>query len=132
MNWASFSTQLMFLAKLSLLQWMPKRKRSAPANKGGAYYRIIVRPKQEFIAFRVQDVGRKGHAERLAGKRDNGSWATHAWFLSKKDAHVVNDRLVGDTVKAKNLIRSLGRVPERIDGDIFRSRDRPRAKENAA
>lgn len=103
---------------------MPKRKRDAPGSHGtGKYYRIIVRPKQEFVTFRAHDVGRKGHAERLAGKRDSGSWATHAWLIAKKDAHVEGHRLVGDSEKAKRLIDSLSSVPERVQGDIFRAKD---------
>jgi hypothetical protein len=103
---------------------MPNKRRDAPGSHGtGKYYRIVVRPKQEFVTFRVHDVGRKGHAERLAGKRDSGSWATHAWLISKKDAHVERERLVGDSKSAKQLIESLTSVPERIAGDIFRAKD---------
>ena len=38
------------------------RKRAKPGTKGeGDYFRIMVRPKDEFSTFRYQDVGEKGH-----------------------------------------------------------------------
>ncbi len=55
------------------------RKRAKPGTTGeGDYFRIILRPKNEFTTFRIQDVGEKGHIQRLAGKRSSGSWDTHA------------------------------------------------------
>jgi hypothetical protein len=63
------------------------RKRAKPGTKGtGDFFRIVVRPKEEFTSFRNQDVGDPGHLQRLAGRR-SGSWATQAWLVSKKDAH---------------------------------------------
>ncbi len=47
----------------------------------GEYYRIIVRPKKEFITFRHPDVGRKGHIQRLSGKRRSRLWDTQAWLI---------------------------------------------------
>lgn len=64
------------------------RKRAKPGVKGeGEFFRIMVRPKEEFQTFRTQDVGEAGHIERLAGKRESGSWDTQAWLISKQDAH---------------------------------------------
>jgi hypothetical protein len=51
------------------------RKKPGSAGKGD-YYHIEVRPKSEFVSFRTQDVGRKGHIQRVAGKRSSGSWST--------------------------------------------------------
>src|SRR5512135_1790577 len=74
------------------------RKRAKPGTKGeGDYFRIVVRPKEEFTTFRYQDVGEKGHIIRLAGKRSSGSWDTQAWLISKGDAHLAGDTLVADT-----------------------------------
>ncbi len=68
------------------------RKRAKPGTKGeGDYYRIVVRPKEEFTTFRYHDVGDKGHIIRLAGKRSSGSWDTQAWLISKGDAHVIGE-----------------------------------------
>jgi len=50
------------------------RARAKPGTKGkGKYFRIIVRPKEDFITFRYHDIGRPGHLQRLAGKRASGS-----------------------------------------------------------
>lgn len=71
------------------------RARAKPGTKGeGKYYRIVVRPKEEFVTFRYHDVGRPGHIQRLAGKRSSGSWDDQAWLINKEDAHVKNGELV--------------------------------------
>src|SRR4051812_3756694 len=70
------------------------RGREKPGTTGGGeFYRIEVRPKGEFVTFRTQDVGGPGHIERLAGKRQSGSWDTQAWLVSKQDAHIEGDKL---------------------------------------
>jgi len=49
------------------------RKRAKAGTTGeGDYFRIVVRPKEEFTTFRHHDVGEKGHILRLAGKRSSG------------------------------------------------------------
>lgn len=102
------------------------RNRAKPGTKGeGDYYRIVVRPKDEFTTFRYQDVGRKGHLLRLAGRRSSGSWDTHAWLISKTDAHLQDDALVADTDDARKLIATLGSNPKHIKGDVFTAKDRP-------
>jgi len=45
------------------------RGRARPGTKGeGNFYRIVVRPKGEFVTFRNHDVGKKGHLPSLAGR----------------------------------------------------------------
>jgi len=106
------------------------RGRMKPGTGGGGeYYRIVVRPKEEFVTFRTQDVGGPGHIERLAGKRQSGSWDTQAWLVSKQDAHVEGDRLVPDTTDARNLFAKLGSEPTHVKGDVFRAKDRPNVPE---
>jgi hypothetical protein len=106
------------------------RKRAKPGTTGeGDYFHIIVRPKAEFTTFRYQDVGEKGHIQRLAGKRSSGSWDTHAWLISKTDAHLEGDTLVPDNEDARKVIESLGSRPRHIKGDIFEARDRPNVPE---
>jgi hypothetical protein len=106
------------------------RKRAKPGTTGeGEYFHIIVRPKTEFTTFRYQDVGEKGHIQRLAGKRSSGSWDTHAWLISKTDAHLVGDKLVPDNEDARKVIESLESKPKRIKGDIFEAKDRPNVPE---
>ena len=104
------------------------RKKHGTAG-GGEFYRIVVRPKTEFVTFRTQDVGKPGGIERLAGKRPSGSWATQAWLVSKEDAHVEGDRLVPDTADARSLFAELGSEPRHVKGDLFEAKDRPNVPE---
>ena len=99
----------------------PVRKRRAkPGSIGeGDYYRIELRPSSDFTFFRNHDVGDKGHLIRVAGKRSSGSWDTVAWLVSKDDAHIEGETLVGDSEDAKQLIESLGSKPKHVKGDIF-------------
>jgi len=107
------------------------RKRAKPGTKGeGDYFRIVVRPKEEFTTFRYQDVGEKGHILRLAGKRNSGSWDTQAWLISKGDAHLEGATLVADTDDARKLIETLGTKPKHVNGDVFEAKDRPNVTES--
>lgn len=100
------------------------RARKRPGAGGGLYYRVEVRPKSEFVSFRTQDVGRRGHIQRIAGRRSSGSWATVTWLVSKQDAHLQNGRLVADSADARQLIDQLGSRPVHTAGDRFRASDR--------
>jgi hypothetical protein len=107
------------------------RKRAKPGTKGeGDYFRIVLRPKQEFITFRYHDVGEKGHILRLAGKRSSGSWDTQVWLISKNDAHVEGETLVADTDDARRVIEALGSKPKHVKGDVFEAKDRPNVPES--
>ena len=108
------------------------RGRKKPGTTGhGEYYRIVVRPKEEFVAFRTQDTGTPGHIERVAGKRQSGSWSTQAWLVSKDDAHRDGNRLVPDTADVRDLLARLGSAPVHVKGDIFEAKDRPNVPETA-
>ncbi len=100
------------------------RGRKSPGARGGKYYRVEVRPKSEFVSFRTQDVGRKGHIQRVAGKRASGSWATVTWLIGKEDAHIQNGRLVADSEDVRKLIAQLGSKPVHQQGDRFKAKDR--------
>jgi hypothetical protein len=107
------------------------KKRAKPRTTGeGDYFRITVRPKEEFSTFRYQDVGEKGHIQRLAGKRSSGSWDTQVWLISKEDAHMEGDTLIPDTEDARSLIESLGSKPKHVKGNIFEAKDRPNVPES--
>lgn len=108
------------------------RGRKKPGTTGrGKFYRIEVRPKGDFTAFRVQDVGEKGGLERLAGRRSSGSWDTVSWLISKEDAHVKDGRLIIDDPKARSVLKSLrGRISQ-VKGDIFRAHPRKNVPEAA-
>ena len=106
--------------------------RKAPGSTGeGQYYHIELRSKSGFKSFRTQDVGRKGHIQRVAGRRASGSWDTVKWLISKKDAHLQGGRLVPDTKDAKKLIAELGSRPIRTQGDRFKARPTPNVPERA-
>ncbi len=108
------------------------RNRAKPGTTGeGEYFRIEVRPKEEFVTFRNQDVGEKGHLMRLAGKRSSGSWDTVTWLVSKQDAHVSGNTLVADSEDARKLLETLGSTPTLVKGDIFKAKDRPNVPERA-
>lgn len=96
------------------------RKKPGTTGKGN-FYRIEIRPKNEFKTFRVQDVGKKGGLERLAGKRSSGSWGTVSWLISKKDAKVVGGKLVITGAKAKSVLKSISGPVTHIKGDIFKA-----------
>jgi hypothetical protein len=107
------------------------RKRAKPGTKGeGDYFRIVLRPKEEFTTFRYHDVGEKGHILRLAGKRSSGSWDTQVWLISKDDAHIEGDTLIADTDDARRLIETLGSTPKHVKGDVFEAKDRPNVPES--
>ena len=107
------------------------RQRAKPGTKGeGDYFRIVVRPKDNFTTFRYHDVGEKGHILRLAGKRSSGSWDTQTWLISKNDAHLEGDTLVPDSDDARKLIDTLGSRPRHVKGDIFEAKDRMNVPES--
>ncbi len=98
------------------------RARRKPGSTGkGKFFRIEVRPKSDFKTFRIQDVGKKGGLERLAGRRSSGSWDTVAWLVSKEDAKIRNRELIIKDVHAKTVLKNLRGPIVRIKGDIFRS-----------
>src|SRR5919109_2894251 len=78
------------------------RKRKKPGTGGeGDYFHVAVRDKKDFVTFRTQDVGEPGHVQRVAGKRESGSWDTVKWLISKGDAHVQGGNLIPDTADAR-------------------------------
>lgn len=91
----------------------------------GNFFRIIVRPKEEFTAFRDYKFGKEGTVLRIAGKRQSGSWDTHAWLISKENAHMEHGSLVADTQYAQKVLNMLFLKPKHIKGDIFEARQWP-------
>ncbi len=90
----------------------------------GSYFRIAVRSKDEFVTFRTQDVGMRGHIQRVAGKRPSGSWDAQTWLISKHDAHVTDGRLVPETAGAQKVLEQLGSKPRHVSADRFVARPR--------
>ena len=97
------------------------QKRKTPGETGkGEYYHIEVRPRNGFIAFTTQDVGKKGGLLRVAGKRATGVWHTVAWLVEKKLAHISrNGRLIIDDIKAQNVLRQIIKPILHKKGDVF-------------
>jgi hypothetical protein len=101
-----------------------KRRAKPGASGTGRFFHIQVRPKSQFVRFRVQDIGAPGGVERVAGQRADGTWDTLKWLVEKTHAHVHGGRLVADTAEARTMFRSLGSSPVRVTGDRFRARPR--------
>ena len=118
-KWRSMSSRQRSLAQ-------PEGKeRAKPGTTGeGSYYRIVVRPKEQFTSFRTQDVGDPGGLQRITGRRSSGSWATQAWLISKEYAHIEGGELVADNEETKELLKSLGSQTVHEKGDIFTAKDR--------
>ena len=115
-----------------LAEYTKYMRRKAPGSTGqGRFYRINVRPKGEFTSFRVQDVGKKGGLERLAGHRASGSWDTVTWLVEKKDAHVKNGHLMITGAKAKSVLKNISGHIYHVKGDIFRAHPRKNVPEAA-
>lgn len=109
-----------------------QKTRKKPGSTGkGEYYHIEVLPKTDFVTFQTQDVGRRGHIQRVAGQRSSGYWSTVKWLIDKNDAHVQDNKLIPDTNEAKNVIEQLGSEPVRMLGDRFKARPRPSFREEA-
>lgn len=109
------------------------RARKKPGTTGkGTFYRIEVRPKREFVTFRVQDVGKKGGLERLVGRRSSGSWDTVTWLVAKEEAHVgPNGRLVIDSSRARTALKQIRGPIVHVKGDVFAAHPRKNVPESA-
>ena len=104
---------------------LSKHKRAKPGSRGGGrFFHIELRPSNQFVAFRVQDVGEPDGVERVAGLRASGSWDTVKWLVEKTHAHVEDGHLIADSAEARKLFKSLGSEPVLVDGDRFRARPR--------
>ncbi|HXX06590.1 MAG TPA: hypothetical protein VEJ43_00795 [Pseudolabrys sp.] len=106
------------------------RRRSKPGSRStGRFFHIEVRPAREFVRFRVQDVGKPGGVQRLAGQRTSGSWDTQKWLIEKTDAHIENERLVPDSSEARKVLASLASRPVHVTGDRFKAKPRRKIPE---
>jgi len=106
------------------------RMRKKPGTTGeGKFYRIEVRPKGEFKIFRIQDVGKKGGLERLAGKRGSGSWDTVSWLISKDDASIKKGHLIINDPKAKAVLKAIRGPITHLKGDVFKALSRKNVPE---
>ena len=109
-----------------VMRKQPSKRRAKPGTTGkGKFYRIELRPAREFSRFRVQDVGKKGGLERLAGHRRSGSWDTVSWLISKEKAHITPaGKLVIDSAKDRSILKQIKGPITHIKGDIFHAHPR--------
>ena len=106
------------------------RAREKPGlGGGGEYYRIRVRPKDEFVTFRTQKLGGAGEVRRVAGKRPSGSWDTQAFLISKEAAHVSGGKLIPDTEGVKGVLEKLSSTPRHVEADVFEAKPRRKIPE---
>lgn len=106
------------------------RARRKPGTMGkGKYYRVVVRPKEQFSTFRYHDVGEPGGILRLAGRRSSGSWADQAWLISKEMAHIEGNTLVADHADARKVLKVIGPA-KHIKGDVFQGHPRKNVPES--
>src|SRR5690606_19027616 len=106
------------------------RSRTKPGRGGGGdYYHVAVRPKEDFVTFRTQDVGDPGPIQRVAGQRPSGSWGTGKWLVSKDDAHREDGKLIADSSDVKSLFAKLGSKPRHVKADLFEAKPRPNVPE---
>ena len=89
-----------------------------------------MRPGADFSSFRYHDVGRPGHILRLAGHRPSGTWADAAWLIAKRNAHVEEGKLVGDTPPARQILKTVGPATQ-ARSDRVRGRPRRNVPERA-
>ncbi len=118
------------LSKLAPLR-TPRR---GNANLGGKFYRIFVRPKEQFDSFRVRELDEKGHLECLLGKR-SGSSRFHpvAWLVLKQDAHVAhNGRLIIDHPRTRSVLKQLEVPIIHYEGDFFSAKPKQLKKQSAS
>ncbi len=97
----------------------PRASRTKASAKPRGSFHIEIQPKEAFVEFKTQDIGRDGGIERIAGKRAGGAWSTQEWVIAKDQAHVERGTLIGDTVDARRVLTMLGAEPRRIKADRF-------------
>lgn len=107
---------------------LPSLRRSKHSAKndmdpGGKYYRIEVRPKEEFDLFRVRDIDtdKSGHLECLLGRHKRSSrFIPVAWLVPKEDAHLSeNGRLVIDRPGTRKVLKQIKVPIIHSEGDFF-------------
>jgi len=97
----------------------PQRKKPGSTGEGD-YFHVELIPSKELILFKARDVGRKGHSQMVVGQREDGSWATQKWLISKEDAFI-SDRgeLMSENPKVSKILDSFKGDISHNTGDIF-------------
>lgn len=117
----------------------PSLRRSKHSDKndmhpGGKYYRIEVRPKEEFDLFRVRDIetDKSGHLECLLGRHKRSSrFIPVAWLVPKEDAHLSeNGRLVIDRPGTRKVLKQIKVPIIHREGDFFHAQPKQKKTQN--
>ncbi|MBI4226371.1 hypothetical protein HY612_04625 [Candidatus Roizmanbacteria bacterium] len=62
-------------------------------------------------------------------KRSSGSWADQAWLISKKDAHIEDEKLIADSSGARKILAVIGPA-KHLKADIFQGHPRRNVPES--
>lgn len=100
---------------------MTTQPRKKPGSTGeGDYFHIELVPSKEFVLFKTRDVGRKGHSQMVVGQKEDGSWATQKWLISKEDAFISDHgNLMSEDPKVSKILNSFKGQICHTEGDIF-------------
>jgi hypothetical protein len=72
------------------------------------YYRIKVRPKNQFSIFRIEHLS-ENDSIQITGKLADGSWGTQQWLINKGDVRLENGKLVADDERIQDAINHMYR-----------------------
>jgi hypothetical protein len=67
------------------------------------YYRIKVRPKNQFSTFRIEHLT-ENDSIQITGRLADGSWGTQQWLINKGDVRLEDGRLVADDDRIQDAI----------------------------
>ncbi|MFA6024447.1 MAG: hypothetical protein WC777_04515 [Candidatus Gracilibacteria bacterium] len=80
--------------------------------ENGHFFHLELRPREDFVLFSVRDIGREGHSFLVLGQFPDGTWATHKWLISKRDAYI-SDK--GELKSEDYLVQE---ILDYVDGDL--------------
>jgi hypothetical protein len=72
------------------------------------YYRIKVRPKNQFSIFRIEHLS-ENDSIQITGKLADGTWGTQQWLINKGDVRLENGKLVADDERIQDAINHMYR-----------------------
>jgi len=75
----------------------------------GKWWKRYRKKPEQFRAFRVHDVGRKGFSQRIAVQLDDGTWVDYGWSFSKEQVEydAKTKRLFVSDEKAYDILMDL-------------------------
>lgn len=97
-----------------------RRTKKIPRFEKGQYYRIVVRPRDSFTAFKSEPMSDDGMLQQIHGRLPNKKWTTHAWLVDQKGANKKGSTLVGTTASVTHLFRVLNKKITHVEDDIYK------------